>query len=257
MTGLGSACTSKPSNLVEFVVTCVWPVTLSSATCLRVFPLGPCRPALGLGHCPSCWPWGSSLHPQRVHMLKCHSDESETRTQPQGGKDLGLGVRASESDRVWGTGHVFVRKTPRNKVRGPGRWKRGGVCSVLDPGLWDGAGPGPASVMRLSPTPCGRDGRVQATWGAGSEERPRLCGGSLGMCLQVCPFVFSGLNIACILTASTLVTGSAAATRARSPGPGPGCCHGRGRLPRAATPAPPACSSACRPLLRCADPSGS
>lgn len=175
----------------------------------------------------------------------------------QGGKDLGLGVRASESDRAWGTGHVFVRKTPRNKVRGPGRWKRGGVCSVLDPGLWDGAGPGPASVTRPSPTPCGRDGRVQATWGAGSEERPRLCGGSLGMCLQVCPFAFSGLNIACILTASTLVTGSAAATRARSPGPGPGRCHGRGRLPRAATPAPPACSSACRPLLRCADPAGS
>lgn len=224
---------------------------------LAGLPAGPCRPALGLGHCPSCWPWGSSLHPQRVHMLKCHSDELGTRTQPQGGKDLGLGVRASESDRAWGTGHVFVRKTPRNKVRGPGRWKRGGVCSVLDPGLWDGAGPGPASVTRPSPTPCERDGRVQATWSAGSEERPRLCGGSLGMCLQVCPFAFSGLNIACILTASTLVTGSAAATRARSPGPGPGRCHGRGRLPRAATPAPPACSSACRPLLRCADPSGS
>lgn len=84
-------------------------------------------------------------------MLKCHSDESGTRTQPQGGKDLGLGVRASESDRAWGTGHVFVRKTPRNKVRGPGRWKRGGVCA------------GPGAVGRGGPGPCFCDEAVPDT----------------------------------------------------------------------------------------------
>lgn len=90
-------------------------------------------------------------------MLKCHSDESGTRTQPQGGKDLGLGVRASESDRTWGTGHVFVRKTPRNKVRGPGRWERGGVCA------------GPGAVGRGGPGPCFCDEAVPDALWAGRE----------------------------------------------------------------------------------------
>lgn len=53
-----------------------------------------------------------------------------------------------------------------------------------DPGRWDGAGPGSASVPRPSPTPRGRDGRAWATWGAGSEGRQWPCGGSPGTCPQ-------------------------------------------------------------------------
>lgn len=124
VTGPGSECTSRPSNLVEVVVTCVCPVTLSSVACLRVrgLPGGTMQscsgtqPASLLLAVESC----SSLRPQRVHVLKRHSDESGTRAQAPGRQRPGLGVRASQSDRAWGTGNVSVRKTPNNKIGGLG-----------------------------------------------------------------------------------------------------------------------------------------
>lgn len=133
----GSECTSRPSNPVEVVVTCVCPVTLSSVACLRVrgLPGGtvqscsgtqPASLLLAVGSC-------SSLRPQRVHMLKRHSDESGTRAQAPGRQRPGLGVCASQSDRAWGTGNVSVRKTPNNKIGGLGPG-RGVAGSVSGPG---------------------------------------------------------------------------------------------------------------------------